>query len=292
MRDTPRPRLGRRMLRTYRRPLVLVVVAYLVLALLGRATPRGEIFPFFSWDLFSTVPAVQQIRPAIRVLSVDGEALGEPVALPGSRYARGQQITISRIAGDLVEALSGIPDDVPRLRAALEDNHLVDAPMVYAVVLEHFDPLARFASGDVTVTEVARFGHGGADARAGFDLRDGVLVTPAGTIAVQQGPVGFVESISTPGRWVRLTGWAGDRVRGDLPDRLVVVADGEVVHLGGVSVPRAGVAEDTGHPTLRRAGFSLHVPAARVEDPGTLTVVAVFGDDRAVTVPRIVGDGR
>ena len=63
-------------------PCVLVLYPVMVLAglIIGIGAVQGEIFPFFSWRLFSDTPQWAIVKPGLMVHSIDGE----PIA--GTRY--------------------------------------------------------------------------------------------------------------------------------------------------------------------------------------------------------------
>ena len=92
-----RPPLGsRRAYRAHRRALACVLIGYAVLGSVFRWTvPGGEVFPVFSWTLFTYVPAETLTEFEVEVLALRGETLDESLpyheargVLPGAGTER------------------------------------------------------------------------------------------------------------------------------------------------------------------------------------------------------------
>lgn len=144
---------GTTMWRSYRRlkySILLFAVAY---ALVGSATWhwfRYEIFPIFSWDLFSYVP-YELIDYGVKITRV-GDSTPEPslyYEAAGSFFPDAQSITAYtniQVLGHAVEW--GTDADVQRARQQFEHLHLNNiAPVHYEVWKRRSRPLLRWQTG-------------------------------------------------------------------------------------------------------------------------------------------------
>lgn len=260
----------------------LAVVVYVTFAVAGRGSEQGEIFPFFSFNLFSKVPE-QRVRASIYLHAVDDRPLAAPLPLLGSGYERGQHgVVVSQLANELLTSLRNDPAATDRLANALETNHLPD-DTVWSLSLEHFNPLERWRNGDYDLTDVSWFSTKGEPpypfalerARGRLQVEDRLLpMRPA---------AGRVEHVVERNGRSHLSGWAGDSETGSLPKQLVVFVDGQFAALGGIGVSRPDIAAATGQPGLLASGFSFFLPPD--VSAGDVEVVAVF-DDGAGLIPR------
>lgn len=253
------------------------VAAYAMTAVAGRATARGEIFPFFSWDLFSQVPS-ERVQATVMLHTVGGTELDEPTTLWDSGESRGSAISGAALVSELAAALQESPERVEELRYAIEANHL-PSEAVWSVAYERFSPVERWNSGDVQRWEVARFGKW-TDPLDGFALADGVLRTPRGDVPVGEAgsELGGVTQVRAEAGWRWFEGWAGDADTGEVPELMLVVADGAPVAVRGVGVARPDLAED--HPGLARAGFRFALPDDELGRD--VRLYAVFEDHAAL----------
>jgi hypothetical protein len=88
---------------------------------------------------------------------------------------------------------------------------------------------------------------------------------------------GCLDRAQIDGGSLELAGWAADARHGELPEAVVVLADGTVCHAGPVSCERRDVAEALKQPGLRQSGFSFVVPLDQLRRLGNpeLRVFAV-----------------
>lgn len=264
-------------------PVLLVAVGYAAIAILARVVTGGEIYPFFTWDLFSRIPA-EQLRPTLYLEGVGQQPFATPVPLFESRYSRGNEINGSKLTGALVSALRDDADEQARLLAALRRQHL-PSEATWAVVWERYDPIERVQGVPPATFEAARFGP--ADAPVPDDHRldraGGVVVGPDRRWQLTDAPTGAVTSVTA---WddggLRVSGWAGDPETGALPQRLVLFSGERPIAYLGVGANGAVAVEATGNEDLDRAGFTRVVPAEHVPaELGPLTVVALYADGTA-----------
>lgn len=264
--------------------IVVAVLVYGTVAIVGRWTALGEIFPFFSWDLFTVIPG-QEVRATIYLVAVDGREFEEPLPFFETEHVRGSRVTVSRLAGQLTEALRRDPNRASVLREGLEGNHL-PRRVEWSLVHERFDPVERWRSGELLdAWEVARFSTVDDPCRR-YELSGDTLdVDGSGRALVRTG--GTIEQLTRRGdRWL-VRGWAGEPSDGRIPDQLVVFSSGRCVRLAGVGVPRFDVVDETGQGTLRWSGFRFFVSAEAVQASEDLDVVAVYGDGTAGRVSDI-----
>lgn len=274
-------------------PAVAAVVGYALLALLARGVTGGEVFPFFTWDLFSRVPG-EQLRATVYLEAVAGERLDEPEPLFGSGYSRGSDIVGNQLVASLVTALRDDAQETRRLVAALRGQHL-PPEATWAVVWERYDPLQRIAGEPPATFEAARFGpppgYPPADHR--LDRDAGVVVAPEGRFELVGAWAGVVTQLSEWGDGdLRISGWAGDPEAGVLPIRIVVFSGAEPIGYAGVGASGRLAVETTGEPGLARAGFSRVLPSEHLPDElDDLTIVALFADGTARPIPTAEGVG-
>ena len=132
-------------------PLLLV---YCIIAVAASPPNRTELFPFFSWSLFSRASSTRS-DVALLIRSVDGEPLSEPRLF----YEMADQFAAAR-TGD--SRLSKLLDqlayfvrrsdrsNIARLRAVVEGNFLRDAMSVdYDLVRIEYNPIDRYRSGEL-----------------------------------------------------------------------------------------------------------------------------------------------
>lgn len=128
-------------------------------------TRSPEAFPFFSWSLFSDVPAAQQTDYSIRFTSVDGVELDQPLFLEESKEflptANAPQ------AYQVAQQLGRAVDRDQILRSA-SSKELLDSQWLdslreadYEIVRRRFDILERYRCDcylEVTVLQQASLG--------------------------------------------------------------------------------------------------------------------------------------
>lgn len=261
---------------------VTTVLIFMTLAVAGRGAEEGEIFPFFSFNLFSKVPE-HRVRPSIYLRAVGDRSFDPPRPLLGSGYERGQHgVVVNQLARELLTAVRDDPDEAERLATALETNHLPERT-VWSLSLEHFSPLERWRDGTLQLTDVAWFSTDGQPAFPfALDGASGALMVHD-QVMRKRTIDGDVDGITERDGRRRVSGWAGDPETGALPKQVIAFVDGRFVALGGVGVSRPDIAAATGQPDLRAAGFSFFLPPQAGD--GDLDLVAVF-DDGAGLIPE------
>jgi hypothetical protein len=127
--------------------LVVVYCSFLVRDGLARAReqPSGETFPFFMWELFSTVPEPHQTDYGLRLVEIDGSAVDgvyfEESLLP-SHQASAAQGVIGRMGADLE---AGRTDDLEVARLLLETRYLYPLSTArYELVKREYDVGDRY----------------------------------------------------------------------------------------------------------------------------------------------------
>lgn len=122
----------------------------------------GEIFPLFSWSLFSTVPA-QDENYGVRLLAVRGAPLATPTFFEEARglVAEPESIAAFMTVQRLGVALStDNARDAAAARRLLERHHLRGLDDVrYEVVRRRFDTLERWSTGALRSSEVVAVLH-------------------------------------------------------------------------------------------------------------------------------------
>lgn len=142
--------------------LCCLVLGYLSVALvLGLSLHHREVFPFFSWSLFSTV-AEKKSEFAVLVTRLDDQTFDPPLefmeskgAFPGAGSIRAYY-TIQNLGA---AALRRRGEDIQRLRQVFEGTYLgSDGRQVeYRLIFRSFDPLERWQGGDYEWRPVADF---------------------------------------------------------------------------------------------------------------------------------------
>lgn len=112
-----------------------------------------DYLPFFSWFLFShTPPESSSTQFAVRILEFEGKTFDPPVFLneaygiidqPNSPKLR----ELTRKLG--ASALMGSAREREQLIILLERIYLPSGPMRYELVLVTYDPIRRFATGEL-----------------------------------------------------------------------------------------------------------------------------------------------
>lgn len=131
----------------------ILMLAYIIVAILGKPASTAELFPFFNWSLFST-SSNPRADIVVIVRSIDGKALPEEqyfYALTDvfetarsrdSRFAK----ALDRLAHAKVNSTSVEHD----LRKSIERNFMREAShMEYDLTQIIFDPIDRLATGKV-----------------------------------------------------------------------------------------------------------------------------------------------
>lgn len=140
-------------IRGCRSGISILLGAYVLVAVGGNLMhPQGEVFPVFSWSLFSQVH-----NPArgveLEILEIDGERFAEPrgfFTLP-ERFvhaARNNMDVNKAVVSFMTRLRAG--EDTTRLRRRIEAVYLGEAERVrWQVSVVAFDPLERHRSGAI-----------------------------------------------------------------------------------------------------------------------------------------------
>lgn len=275
--------------RTTTRVLSVVLGAYLVLALVGRSTATGEVFPLFAFDLFTRLPERVATGTDVWLHAVDGEAFEEPVPLRSSGLARGSVEAVSNVTRSLADAVAGRGDgDVDAIAQRLVTNHLPPGAVEWSLVLVSTD-LYRAPGVPVEHWELRRF-LGSEPQLSGWAIGRDEVRTPDGARPLREGRGGVLEQVDTlaDGR-LFVGGWSALAEEGE-PRALVIVQGDEVVAVGAASIPRGDVADLLGLDGRLFAGFQIAVATTSDEVP---TVIAIFDDHARVLEPsaRLTADG-
>ena len=139
-------------------PLLFVVYSGVAVAG-GLWAPKGEVFPFFNWSLFTKVSDQRGICE-VEILALDGVALETPTRfydLP-KRFAAAQQRSSSIVKLAVRMAKAHRAGDLERfdsLRDVLESSYLGEVDQVtYRLVVYRYNPIERWRSGAVQSAEV------------------------------------------------------------------------------------------------------------------------------------------
>jgi hypothetical protein len=229
-------------------------------ALTGRAT--AEFAPLAASDarvrldaphLLESVDARASVLPVFVTGVVEGEVRG------GQRFAvavNGRVVAVGAAYRAGLETRFGalVPPDALSRRNRVE---------VYSV---------HGRGKRIRLARVARVG-GEFDARLVVRGESQVVEEPSGrtTRLVAGGILGFVDSLTVDDGAVTVIGWAADRERHRVADRVLVFADGRLVAQAKPSTPRPDVAAKFGRE-LERSGFQLSGIVAR--DDARIEVVA------------------
>jgi hypothetical protein len=126
--------------------LVRVAIAFCVFyAALPVLAHRSEVFPVFSWSLFSSTPDPIREDFGVRLLELDGRELSPPVYLEQSGLVSGGAAAQAREAVQrLSRALRQNDDQLPALVAFFESTYFDQySTGRYQVVLRRYDILER-----------------------------------------------------------------------------------------------------------------------------------------------------
>ena len=152
--------------RTYRVFLPLFLAFYGVAGFLTHSRFSGrEIFPLFSWGLYSDA-STTDVQYTARLIAIDGRPLDAPVDLDelpefhrGPDYWRDAGVVAS--FGEALDA--GDAAETRALRKLFEANVLTAARARYEMVKRTYAPLERRASGTFTETTLGVFDKNDAD---------------------------------------------------------------------------------------------------------------------------------
>lgn len=150
---------GDRFVQAYHRLKILAAVmlcGYALAAVAIKAAFRHEreVFPLFSWSLYSTVPR-EEADYGVRILAVGGQTVDPPLFFEDARsffpYVNQSQLMMT--VQPLGRALdSGNTEAAARYRLLLERHHLRGRGVVhYEIARRAFNTLARWTTGRFSV---------------------------------------------------------------------------------------------------------------------------------------------
>lgn len=140
--------------------LALLLLLYVSIAVSTHLTKQPEIFPFFSWSLFSSVPQPEKTNYGLRLIAVDGKTLQTPLFFEeGEQYFAGANsimamTTIRRLARAIEAGNAG---QIVEYQTFFEEMFLAEASDVaYEVVRRTYNPVERWRTGRYISVECLR----------------------------------------------------------------------------------------------------------------------------------------
>ena len=136
-----------------RKIIMAFLIFYFSVGLFARYLSDGveDVYPFFSWFLFSKVPARIQIDFAIRIHEFAEKRFEPPIFFEKAKgiydktsYSTTDYYHLVQLLGMSLQ--SNRMNEVKRLRRELEKNFL-SYPVVYEVVELKFNPIERWKTG-------------------------------------------------------------------------------------------------------------------------------------------------
>jgi hypothetical protein len=142
-------------MREYRRlcsGVAVLLAAYFVGGLLTLALPQREVFPVYSWFLFSLVPQSGS-QYGLLLKEVDGQELAPPVLYQDAEgwIETPHSVTVFKLVQQLGAALEHDGPDAQRFRELLENEWLLPQTR-YEIVTINVDPIARWKTGEYAIT--------------------------------------------------------------------------------------------------------------------------------------------
>ena len=137
----------------------LFLIFYFIGGLLSALTPRHEVFPVFSWFLFSITPN-PETKFALRLHEIGGKSLEPP-----RNYERAEGIVNEPKSIRVYQMVQGLGkaeerrdrEEITRIRSMLEKNFIL-TPCRYELLAMTYDPVKRWKTGimrEETVTTYA-----------------------------------------------------------------------------------------------------------------------------------------
>jgi len=134
----------------------LVLVGYAVIstgasfAIGGAKThPSKELFPFFTWSLFSWVPDVRHLY-VVEITRLNGETFDPPLEMQEIP----QFADRTTLAYKAIQELGRSGGSDPDKRATFEARYLKGQAVDYRIVRNSFEPLERWHTGQDSSIEV------------------------------------------------------------------------------------------------------------------------------------------
>lgn len=152
--------------RRTRLAVILSILGYAATALvLGLGYHHREVFPLFSWSLFTHVPSVRT-DAGVQILQLGDRAFDPPLELLEARglFPRASSIqayyTVQKLAG---ASMARDGAEIERLRRLFESEYLGarDRHLRYRLILRRFDPIDRWRGGGYESRPLVEFEHRG-----------------------------------------------------------------------------------------------------------------------------------
>lgn len=141
-------------MKSYRRLqnlIALVLLAYMSIGYGFHIFGLRELYPIFSWELFSYVPAQQRIDYGLLIIQVNGEQLPEPVYFEDAAFLPEQAHSIEAYVAIQILASAIVQQDTAeteRVRSYFEDIFLIEVETAtYQVVRRQADLLLLWQTG-------------------------------------------------------------------------------------------------------------------------------------------------
>lgn len=147
--------------------LVGFLLAYVVIGISARIVTKGDedFYPFFSWFLFSKVPARVQDDYLIKILEYRGQPQSPPLLVektPGifnSSRSLAEYFQMTRNLGSAVKR--GDTKEINRFRTHFENNLFSEQKLKYQVLEVRYNLVDRYRNGSlITSQEIAVFESG------------------------------------------------------------------------------------------------------------------------------------
>lgn len=137
-------------LRRLRRALIAILIVYFVAGNASQKLVPGvdEIFPFFGWSLFSSVPNEDR-RFTILIAAHDGRVFDPPVPFlqAPDDVVVGNRFVGRKVIDKMGRAKKrGRGRKVKKYRSLLEENYL-RGQVRYDLIYERYDPLEKWKTG-------------------------------------------------------------------------------------------------------------------------------------------------
>lgn len=120
--------------------ILAVLVIYLVIGATWKFLPAHHLYPFFSWDLYSTIPNTFSVYD-IKFSQVGGRAYSPPVSYKHI-FSKSMSDDLFTLAEDL--SISVKSGNLGRIKASQEDLSKMVGPgkKVYELVESIYDPMS------------------------------------------------------------------------------------------------------------------------------------------------------
>ncbi|MEM9773443.1 MAG: hypothetical protein AAF902_02605 [Chloroflexota bacterium] len=127
-----------------------IVILYFIVGNFTWGVYRLEIFPVFSWELFSLVPNLE-VDYGLKVNAINNEALETPAYFQdlSNDFSEAKSITAFFVIQDLGEAIEADDNEsVQKLRHQIETTYLSEKNQVeYIIVKRSYYPIKRWRTG-------------------------------------------------------------------------------------------------------------------------------------------------